>query len=334
MLKCLLFKTFVQCMQSFINSSFHIGKLKLRNRLIQGPLAGYSCAPFRQLTHDFARLAYCVSEMVSAHDVLYKHEPHSRYIYRSPEEKTLCYQLSGNDPVLMAQAASKLEALGADLIDINCGCPKAKMRKKGVGSALLEEPQRLTTIIRAMRLAIRIPLTVKIRIQGHEADVALAQAIEQAGADALIVHGRRWTDDYDIACDVQQIARIKQSVAIPVIANGDIACATSLAHAIATTGCDAYMIGRAGCGQPWLYQSLLAGQNVLPPTAASRVQVFMTHLHGLAVLEDEYKAVLQSKSLVRYYFKNTLNHDALQSFYELRDLDAIEQYFTRQIQNC
>jgi tRNA-dihydrouridine synthase B len=310
-------------MHDFINSPFQIGALTLNNRLIQGPLAGYSCAPFRQLVYDFTPPAFCVSEMVSAHDVLHKHTPASRYIYRAPQEKRLAYQLAGTDPTLMAMAAIKLEALGADLIDVNCGCPKAKIRKKGAGSALLEDPLRLVAIIHAIRERINIPLTIKIRIQGNEQDIALARQIEQAGADALIVHGRRWTDDYDIPCDFQHIGRIKHALRIPVIANGDIACADSLAKAIDLSQCDAYMISRAGCGHPWLYQELL--QQTSPPSHGSRIDIFLNHLQGLARLESEHKAILQSKSLIRYYFKHRLSQDDLQLLYTLNHLQAIKQ---------
>ena len=315
---------------SFLNQPFNIGSLQLPHRLIQGPLAGYSCAPFRQLFYDFIPPAFCVSEMISAYDTLYKHQADSRYLYRAPEETRLSYQLSGHDPKLMAEAASRLAALGANLIDINCGCPKTKIRKKGAGSALLDKPSLLCEIVRAVRRVIDIPLTVKIRIQGDERDVALSQAIEEAGADALIVHGRRWTDDYDIPCSFQTIAEIKQSVCIPVIANGDMADASSLAQAIDMTGCDAYMIARAGCGNPWLYQQLLAESGA--PIALNhtiRIDYFMMHLQGLARLESEHQAVLQSKTLVRYYFRSLLTAEALQDFYALSCLDEIINFLKK-----
>ena len=194
--------------------------------------------------------------MISAHDVLYKHHLNSRYLYRAEEEKTLCYQIAGTEPKLMAQAALRLENYGADLIDINCGCPKTKIRKKGAGSALLEEPKQLLQIVQAVEKAITIPLTIKIRIQGNTNDLELAKALEQTGIAALIVHGRRWHDDYEIATDLEQIAAIKRCVNIPVIANGDIADPDSLHKALLKTGCDAFMISRAGTGKPWLYQAL------------------------------------------------------------------------------
>ncbi len=319
-------------MHTFINSPFKIGSLTLPNRLIQGPLAGYSCAPFRELFFQFTPPAYCVTEMSSANDVLQKHSLESRYLYRSPHEKILAYQISGNNADILAAAAHKLEVLGADLIDINCGCPKTKIRKKGAGSALLEEPDKLHQIIKKVRDALSIPLTVKIRIQGNAQDFVLAKQIENAGADAIIVHGRRWTDDYDRACDLNQIAQIKSGVAIPVIANGDIEDLQSLKMAFEVSGCDGFMIARAGCGRPWLYQELL-GQAQLEIGLDKKISLFMSHLEGLASLEDEFKAVLQSKSLVRYYFRNQLSMEQLQVFYEQRSLVDIE-YFLYETLTC
>lgn len=312
-------------LRAFLNTPFNIGALQLPNRLIQGPLAGFSCAPFRQLYYQFLPPAYCVSEMISAYDVLYKHQVDSRYLYRAPEEKRLCYQLSGNNPDIIAQAAERLQSIGADLIDLNCGCPKTKIRKKGAGSALLEKPKLLGDIVSAVRQAITIPLTVKLRIgERIEDDVTLAKTIEAAGANAIIVHGRRWTDDYDILANFERIGQIKQAVEIPVIANGDIADLDTLSNAFSISGCDAYMISRAGTGKPWLYQQLLTGSG--NAHEAERVHYFIAHLQGLSRLENEHLAVLQSKALVRYYFKADLNTEQLQVFYGLKSLVEIEKY--------
>ena len=340
------------------STSFNIGSLTLSHRLIQGPLAGYSCAPFRELFSYFTQPAYCVSEMLSAHDVVNKHTPLGRYLYRSPLEGKLAYQIAGTDAQLMTDAAAKLQALGADLIDINCGCPKNKIRKNKAGSALLEDPKQLSVIIQRVRRAISCPLTVKMRIvESVDASIALAKCIADAGADALIVHGRHWTHDYDTPCDFQHIAAIKQAIAIPVIANGDIADTDSLNRAFTETGCDAYMIGRAGTGKPWLFAELLAAQpqrglltaitaqeplirHCVTPSPRVRgegkneqvcgiQELFMRHLNGLAQLESEYQAVLQSRSLVRYYFKNQLSPNWLQEFNALTSLHAIEVMINR-----
>lgn len=315
-------------MLSFFNSPFYIGSLRLEHRLIQGPLAGFSCAPFRELFYQFQAPAYCVSEMISAQDILSKHQGNSRYLYRSTQEQRLCYQLSGTDAHIMAQAATHVEKIGADLIDINCGCPKTKIRKKGAGSALLEQPQRLESLIQAVKLAIKIPLTVKIRIQKNQNDVELAKMIAGAGADALIVHGRRWIDDYQQACDFEQIAKIKAALTIPVIANGDISDSVSLDRAYQQSGCDAYMIGRAGTGKPWLYQALLHNQD-LNLAREQRINLFINHLQGLAALENEHKAVLQSKSLLRYYFRE-LRPEQLQALYQLNSLSTLEHSLKQQ----
>lgn len=312
-------------MHTFINSPFKIGSLTLPNRLIQGPLAGYSCAPFRELFYQFTPPAYCVSEMSSAVDVLKKHNDQSRYLFRSLREYILSYQISGSNGDALAHAALKLQNMGADLIDINCGCPKAKIRKKGAGSALLDEPLKLVEIIKKVRKVLSIPLTIKIRIQGNSNDLTLAKQIEEAGADALIVHGRRWIDDYDRACDLGQIATIKSSISIPVIANGDIHDAASLQKAIELSGCDGFMIARAGCGRPWLYQELL-DNCTLDIDRDNKIKLFMDHLKGLAFLEDEFKAVLQSKSLVRYYFKKQLSDEELRGFYNQLTLKDIEHF--------
>jgi tRNA-dihydrouridine synthase B len=260
--------------------------------------------------------------MLSAHDVIHKHTRDGRYLYRAPEEERLCYQIAGAEPDVMAAAATKLMQSGADLIDINCGCPKTKIRKKGAGSALLEEPQRLMAIIKAVRSAIQCPLTVKIRLQVNGDEVDLAKKIADAGADALIIHGRRWIDDYDKPCDLQQIGRIKQAIDIPVIMNGDIAGHHTLTNALTQTGCDGFMIARASTGKPWLFQELLEGSKITVEKSA-RIALFMTHLKGLAELENEYQAVLQSKSLVRYYFRE-IGASFLQDFYRLSHLDEIK----------
>ncbi|ARG96324.1 tRNA dihydrouridine synthase [Legionella micdadei] len=319
-------------MQSFLNSQWTLGSLTLTHRLIQGPLAGFSCSPFRELFYQFTPPAYCVSEMISAHDVVHKHTLHSRYLHRTNNEKVLCYQIAGTDPLIMAQAATRLEGIGADLIDINCGCPKGKIRKKGAGSALLEKPQQLAEIVNTVRKAIKIPLTVKLRILGNPSDFELAKRVADVGADALIIHGRRWDDDYDKANNLNQIAKIKQQVNIPVIANGDFSDHASLYEAIQQTQCDAFMIARAGTGKPWLYQTLLTDKHI-QPNPAQQIGLFMQHLQGLAALENEYRALLQSKSLIRYYFKNQLSTKQLHAFYQLNEFDQIEGWLKNSLTN-
>lgn len=306
-----------------MNTSFSIGSLTLKNRLIQGPLAGFSAAPFRELFYQFEAPAFCVSEMLSANDILTKHSPNSRYLHRGVSEKVLAYQLSGTDPLIMAKAAYHLQNLGADLIDINCGCPKGKIRKKGAGSALLENLPQLLKMIRELKQAISIPLTLKIRIQHHEKDIELAKSVEQAGVDALIIHGRTWRQDYDIPSDWKYIAHLKKQITIPVIANGDIADADSLASALKITNCDAFMISRAGSGKPWLFRNLLNGTKE-EPDLPQRIALFLQHVQGLVHLEGEHVALLQSRSLLRYYFRGLFPETILPLFYSLKSWSQLE----------
>lgn len=312
-------------MYTHLNTPFTIGNLTFPNRLIQGPLAGFSCAPFRELFSQYQPPAYCVSEMISAYDLVHKPIPQHRYIYRSARERRLCYQIAGNDPQILAKAAYYLNEQGADLIDINCGCPKLKIRKKGAGSALLADSQLLINIVTAVKSVISCPLTLKLRIQDPITDLILAKQLADAGVDALIVHGRRWMDDYSILCDLEAIQRIKQTVTIPIIANGDIACHLTLQQTIEQTKADAFMISRAGTGKPWLYQMLLTNENKLI-NYSEQLTLFIEHLQGLAVLESEYKAVLQSRKLVTYYFKHQLSSTMLAQFYTLNTIDTIYHY--------
>lgn len=308
-----------------ISSPFCIGSLKFQNRLIQGPLAGVSAAPFRRLFYQFLPPAYAVSEMLSAQEVLTRHDANSRYLYRAPEEKYLCYQLAGRDSMMMADAAFKLQEMGADLIDINCGCPKIKIRKKGAGSALMDDPERLLKIVSDVRQKISIPLTVKLRIYGSPKDITLAKMLEEAGVDALIIHGRRWTDDYDTPCNFEQMRLIKQQVNLPVIGNGDVTDVSMLNHAMCESSADAYMISRAGCGRPWLYQELLTQVPVQVNVALS-LAYFIEHIQHLSELESEYQAVIQSRKFVRYYFRHVLSSTQLEHFYKLTTFEDVKQY--------
>lgn len=306
------------------SSSWKLGAITFKNRLIQGPLAGFSCAPYRAMYRHGRLPAYAVSEMISSQDLIQKPlAQQRRYVVRSGHEGNLAYQISGKHPDILAKAARLLEEeCQATLIDINMGCPKPKIRKRGAGSALIENPDLVARIVSTVRQNTKAALSIKIRIQNHEADLKLAKIIEDSGADALIVHGRRWLDDYDIASNTEAIARIKTHISIPVIANGDIRDSNSLARIMQETQADAFMVSRAGTGKPLLYQWLLDGQETAVPLA-TQTQWFLEHLEELAILENEFKAVLQSKSLFKYYFRPYCDVKTLPQFYEQNTLAEI-----------
>lgn len=287
-----------------LNSTFKIGSLELSNRLIQAPLAGISCAAFRELFSLYYKPAYAVSEMISANSILEQRNLGKRYLHRSNNEGLWCIQLSGNEPQNLAKAVKICQKYNPDLIDLNCGCPKPKIRTKGCGSALIENPEQLKNIVSAMRDATDIPLTVKIRTAGRTNDEKYLQAatnIATAGADALIVHGRHHSENYDVPANYKQIKRITQEISIPVIANGDINSKGSAQFALQKSGASALMIGRGSIGRPWIFQDILGGD--VAPSTIERIEIFQYHIKNLAKLENnEIKAIMQARRLLKWYF--------------------------------
>jgi len=315
-----------------------IGSLLLTNNLIQGPLAGYSCAPFRLLTHQYGKPAYCVTEMISAKELSKQPTKRKRYIWKAPQEGVVCYQLSGNVASELAEAARIVTAAGADLIDINCGCPVPKMRAKNCGSRLLSQPAKIAELVQAIKASTPVPVSVKMRIDAHSGDannLAVAKAVEEAGADLLVVHGRHWTERYDVPCNLEQIAEIAAAVAIPVIGNGDVSDSLSLKRMLTTTNCAGVMIARSSVGQPWLFQQLIAemdGQSFTAPSTPAVGALFREHVLGLAELESEFIAVIQSRKLAKYYIRHRFDGTAFQQeLNKAEDLATvaklIEQYF-------
>lgn len=294
-----------------------IGQLALNNNLIQGPLAGYSCAPFRLITYRYGQPAYCATEMISAKDLI--KQQRKRYIWKAPNEGVVSYQLSGNNPYELAEAAKIVTDAGANLIDLNCGCPVTKIRAKGCGSKLLSQPTKIAALVESIKANTSVPVTVKIRIDAQSGDnnnLAVATAVATAGADALIVHGRHWTEDYTIPCNLDQIAEIVAAVSIPVIANGDVTDAVSFRQTLIKTHCAGVMIARAGVGQPWLFQQIaaeLAHQPFTKPTLAEIGRIFIEHVEGLAELEAEFIAVIQSRKLAKYYIRQQFDSTLFQT---------------------
>ena len=290
-----------------------IKPLTLGNRtfpvnIIQGPLAGISCAPFRVLTERYSKPAFSCTEMISCKTLI--HSPlamQQRFIQTEPTEGPVCFQLAASNPEELAQATKIVTQHGADLIDLNCGCPVKKIRSKGAGSSLLTDPATLYKLITAMKQSTHMPVSVKIRVEGRSQDKfnqELANVISDAGADFLVVHGRHWTEHYETPCSYEDIEFFVNAMKIPVIGNGDIACVDSLKQMLAT-GCAGVMIGRAGVGQPWLIGRLKAEMQQQPfvmPSVAEMGQVFLEHVENLAkLLNNERFAILQGRKFAKYY---------------------------------
>lgn len=296
-----------------------ICSLKLGNRIfpvniIQGPLAGISCAPFRALTWRYSQPAFSCTEMISCKTLLYQPRlAMQRYIKKDPNEGPVSFQLSSNDPHELAQAVKIATDYGADLIDLNCGCPVKKIRQKGAGSSLLMNAAKLYQLIKAMKNNTHIPVSIKIRVEGqleekfhHE----IIQAIKDGGVDFLVVHGRHWQDNYAIPCRYEAIQFFVENLSIPVIGNGDIACIDSLKKMFATK-CAGVMIARFGVGQPWLIRQLIAEmreENFVSPYWAEIKNIFLEHVERLMqLMNDENVAILQARKFAKYYTRQYEN---------------------------
>lgn len=291
-----------------------LGTRTFPNHLIQGPLAGFSCWPLRLLATQWGSPAFCYTEMLSAHNLatLSDTEISPRFKIKHPEEGPLCVQLSGTNPDELSRATEKVMGFGADLIDLNCGCPVNKIRKKGAGSKLLENPDLLVLLIKAMRKSTQdLPISIKIRI-GPDSKTAALRA-QDAGVDFISIHGRHWTENYEVSCDLERqekMAQIIQALNIPVIANGDVANTQSALSLLKNTGAQGLMIARASVGQPWLFEKIkkeISGEIFIPPNNLIIGELFLTHIQGLISLEGEKIAVLQARKLIKYYARNIQN---------------------------
>jgi len=236
-----------------------------------------------------------------------------RYIHKDSTEGPVCFQLAGSDPIEVGEAAKMVTDCGADLIDLNCGCPVPKIRRKGAGSSLLTAPQQLYQLIYALKQNTHLPVSIKIRVQGNSSEQfnhEIAKVVSDAGADFLVVHGRHWTEHYETPCNHEQIQFFVEQLKIPVIGNGDIACINSLKKMFAT-GCAGVMVARAGVGQPWLIKKLIAemrAEQFDMPSNFEIGQVFIEHVAGLIeLLQHEKFAILQSRKFAKYYARTLTN---------------------------
>lgn len=306
--------------------------------IVQGPLAGVSCAPFRALTLQWGQPAFSYTEMISCYTLInIPTSRQQRFIKKVPGE-TLCFQLSATHPKELGAATKIVTDHGADLIDLNCGCPVKKIRSKKAGSHLLSDASKIYQLIRAMKDNTSCPVSIKIRVDANSTDnfnQDIAKAVSDAGADFITVHGRHWTQGYDVNCSYDDIAFFVDALKIPVIGNGDIACLDSL-NQMFKTGCAGAMIGRAGVGQPWLIQQLIAESKQRPYSKpANKIigELLIEHMMGLCdLLCTEKFAIIQARSFSKYYARTMSNkNEFLEAFNQCQDLDTakiiIKKYF-------
>jgi tRNA-dihydrouridine synthase B len=246
-----------------------IGGQRLANPFILAPMAGVSERPFRVIARELGA-SLAPTELISAAGLTRASARSKRFLARDPSERPFSVQLFGGDPGQMGEAAIAAREAGADLLDINMGCPVPKVTKNRAGSALLCNPDLAAELVEVMASKSGLPVTVKIRAGWDARSInapEMAKRLEGAGAAAVALHARTRAQGYSGRADWGLIARVKQAVQIPVIGNGDVRSADDCARLMRESGCDAVMIGRAALGYPWIFRELLGGE---PPSPEER----------------------------------------------------------------
>lgn len=300
--------------------NLNIGGVPLKSHAVLAPMAGVSDRAYRELCVRFGA-AYCVSEMVSSKALSFNSKKSEELMEISDLERPCGIQIFGDDPKCMADAAKHALENKPDIIDINMGCPAPKISSNGSGSALMKNPRLCGEIVKAVTAVTDIPVTVKIR-KGWDDDsvnaVEVAKICESAGAAAITVHGRTRQQYYKPPVDYDIIRAVRESVSVPVIANGDIDSAERAKKVMDITGCDLVMIGRATLGNPWIFSQInayLENPNVKihTPDLEERLGVMIEHIGKMVEYKGEHMAMLQARKLVVGYFKGMKGAAALRN---------------------
>lgn len=300
--------------------NLNIGGVPLKSHAVLAPMAGVSDRAYRELCVRFGA-AYCVSEMVSSKALSFNSKKSEELMEISDLERPCGIQIFGDDPKCMADAAKHALENKPDIIDINMGCPAPKISSNGSGSALMKNPRLCGEIVKAVTAVTDIPVTVKIR-KGWDDDsvnaVEVAKICESAGAAAITVHGRIRQQYYKPPVDYDIIRAVRESVSVPVIANGDIDSAERAKEVMDITGCDLVMIGRATLGNPWIFSQInayLENPNVKihTPDLEERLGVMIEHIGKMVEYKGEHMAMLQARKLVVGYFKGMKGAAALRN---------------------
>jgi len=287
----------------------HIGPYQLKNNLVVAPMAGVTDRPFRQLCKRMGA-GMAVSEMVASNSLLWGSAKTRRRANHAGEVDPISVQIAGADPAMMAQAARYNVDAGAQIVDINMGCPAKKVCNVMAGSALLQNEPLVRRIIAAVVSAVQVPVTLKIRTgwdRNNRNAITVARIAESAGIQALAVHGRTRACGYSGDAEYDTIAAVKSAVNIPVIANGDITTPEKAKRVLEYTGADAVMIGRAAQGRPWIFREIeryLATGTRLPPPEVSEIhRVLAAHLHDLYAFYGEHTGVRVARKHISWYTK-------------------------------
>jgi len=289
-----------------------IGSVPIGNKTVLAPLAGITNLPFRLLAKASGCGLVC-SEMISANGLIHGSEKTFRMLDSIKEEKPLSVQIFGSNPDIMARAAEMVEQAGADVVDINFGCAVKKVVKTGSGVALMRTPELAAALLSAVRRAVDIPLTIKIRSgwEGSGAQaLAIAEIAQEAGVDAIAVHPRTASQRFGGHADWNLIGKVKARVTIPVIGNGDIVEPVDALRMLSETGCDAVMVGRTAIGNPWIFSqinALLEGRKVRTPSTDQRREAMIRYLSASVKYFGEHHACCMMRSRLAWFVKGLAN---------------------------
>ena len=272
------------------------------------PMAGFTDLPFRSICRDLGA-SYAPAEMVASQSSLRESAKSQERFNLSGEKPPRAIQLIGADPVEIAGAAKYAVSRGAQIIDFNCGCPARKVCSVECGSALLKEPEKIRNILRSLVDAVEVPVTLKYRL-GWSRDninaVEIARMAEDCGVQMLVLHGRTKDQGFSGAVDYETIAKVKQSVSVPLVANGDIDSSQKAQEVLNTTGANAVMVGRAAMGNPWIFQQIkdqLEGKPVREISYEQKIETILEHVNRHFDFYSEEKALRTIRKHISWYFK-------------------------------
>ncbi len=305
---------------------FKIGGVEFDSPYLMAPMAGITDYPFRRLCRRLGAGAV-YSEMISAKGLYYNDKMTEKLLHIGEDEKPVVYQIFGSEPWAIAYAADVLSSRENCILDINMGCPVPKVVKSGDGSALLKNPEKISEVVKAAVRMSKKPVTVKIRTGWNEDSINAvenAKRIEEAGAAAICVHGRTRDQFYSGTADRSVIRRVKESVNIPVIGNGDIFDVESCESMFRETGCDMVMIGRGALGNPWIFRSLCEGKEYVP-SVREKIDLIKEHYEETIREKGEYVGIRSMRKHIGWYIKGMRGAASLRR--QINQMETREEIF-------